>query len=121
MPRVRKLIAGTGNTILESNSVLRFLKPDLAISVLDPGVADFKASALRYLDRVDAIVMPSGSESAAVPWDGISAAMLARKLRFVFNTPSYCPEELANWVRKRLGAVAQVRPSRIAFGAHHVP
>ena len=30
------------------------------VSVLDPGVADFKASALRYLDRADAVVVPQG-------------------------------------------------------------
>ena len=102
MPRVRKLIAGAGNIIIESNSVLRFLKPDLALSVLDPGVADFKASALRYLDRVDAVVMPAGSQAASVPWDGVSAAMLARKRRFEFVAPSYCSAELAGWVRESL-------------------
>ena len=36
MPRVRKLIAESENTILESNSVLRFLQPDLSLAVLDP-------------------------------------------------------------------------------------
>ena len=51
MPRVRREIAGAENVILESNSVLRFLRPDVFISVLDAGVADFKESAKRYLDR----------------------------------------------------------------------
>src|SRR5579864_7123497 len=51
MPRIRTVIAQDENVILESNSVLRFLQPDLYAAVLDPGVADFKASALRYLDR----------------------------------------------------------------------
>src|SRR6202042_364210 len=50
MPRLRALMAAAENVIIESNSVLRFLKPDVFISVLDPGVADFKPSALRYLD-----------------------------------------------------------------------
>jgi hypothetical protein len=43
MPRVRALLAGAGNAIVESNSVLRFLQPDLSLSVLDPGISDFKA------------------------------------------------------------------------------
>ena len=105
MPNVRKLIAGAVNTIIESNSVLRFLKPDLALSVLDPGVADFKASALRYLDRVDALLLPSsaGAESA---WEGVSAQLLARKPRFGFTAPEYCPPELARFVRERLRALA---------------
>ena len=39
MPRVRKLIAESENIILESNSVLRFLQPDLSLAVLDPTIA----------------------------------------------------------------------------------
>ena len=104
MPRVRKLIAGAGNIILESNSVLRFLKPDLALSVLDPGRADFKASALRYLDRVDAVIMPSGSEATPAPWKGFSSALLSRTQRFEFVPPNYCSFELADWGRQRLSA-----------------
>ena len=61
MPRVRKLIAEAENIILESNSVLRFLQPDLSLAVLDPTIADFKPSALRYLDRVDALIVPAGT------------------------------------------------------------
>ena len=47
MPRIRKELAGAGNAIVESNSILRFLRPDCFISVLDPGVRDFKESAKR--------------------------------------------------------------------------
>ena len=117
MPRVRKLIAGAGNSIIESNSVLRFLQPDLALSVLDPNVADFKPSAMRYLDRVDAVVMPAGSEAVRAPWEGVSAATLARKRRFGFAAPEYCSAELAGWVRERMrglaGEAAPAAPLRI--------
>src|SRR5580692_9974971 len=61
MPRVRALLAESENVIVESNSVLRFLQPDVSLSVLDPAVKDFKASALRYLDRVDALIVPAGA------------------------------------------------------------
>ena len=40
--KIRALLAGAENVILESNSVLRFLKPDLYLSVVDARVADFK-------------------------------------------------------------------------------
>ncbi len=99
MPRVRKLIAGAENVILESNSVLRFLKPDLALSVLDPSVEDFKPSALRFLDRVDALVMPAAAGVGSA-WEGVSAQLLARKPRFVFTAPVYCPEALVAFVRE---------------------
>ena len=103
MPRVRKLLAESATTIVESNSVLRFLKPDLALSVLDPGVADFKPSALRFLDRVDALVMPSGRESDDA-WTGVSPHLVRGKPRFFFEVPEYCPPALVAYVRERLGA-----------------
>ena len=107
MPRVRKLIASTDNVILESNSVLRFLKPDLALSVLDPSVEDFKPSALRFLDRVDALVMPATAGKGSA-WEGVSAQLMARKPRFVFNAPVYCPEALVAFVREAIAKTASV-------------
>ena len=111
MPKVRKLIASAGNIILESNSVLRFLRPDLALSVLDPSVEDFKPSALRFLDRVDALVMPVHARDAdrnSATWAGVSAQLVARKPKFYFEAPAYCTAELAAFVRERLGPVAAV-------------
>ena len=102
MPRVRKLIEGAGNIIVESNSVLRFLKPDLALSVLDPTVADFKPSALRYLDRVNAVVMPAAAQTEQAVWQGISPQLIERKPRFIFTAPDYCPATLVDFVREAL-------------------
>ncbi len=42
MPRVRQELASAENAILESNSMMRFLRPDLYITVLDAATADFK-------------------------------------------------------------------------------
>ena len=100
MPRVRALIGGAENVIIESNSVLRFLKPDVFVSVLDPAVADFKASALKYLDRADAVVMPAGSDAA---WAGVSAGLVARARRFDMPVGGYCSAELVEFVRSSLG------------------
>ena len=54
MPRIRKEMALAENVVIESNSILRFLRPNVYLSVLDPGTADFKESARLYLDRADA-------------------------------------------------------------------
>ena len=105
MPRVRKLIASAENVILESNSVLRFLKPDLALSVLDPAVEDFKPSALRFLDRVDALVMPSTAGEGSA-WAGVSAQLILRKPKFLFTAPAYCPEALVAYVREAMTKTA---------------
>jgi hypothetical protein len=104
MPRLRALLAESENAIVESNSVLRFLQPDVSLSVLDPAVADFKPSALRYLDRVDALVMPAGA-GFAPGWGGVSLRMIEEKPRFEFVAPEYCTAELAAFVESRLGAL----------------
>ena len=43
--------------IVESNSLLQFLKPSLYFSVIDPSKEDFKDSARAALDRADALVL----------------------------------------------------------------
>jgi len=104
MPRVRALLAESENAIVESNSVLRFLQPDVSLNVLDPGVEDFKASALRYLDRVDALVVPKGAVFIE-GWGGVSLRMIQCKRRFEFAAPEYCTPELTGFVEDRLGAL----------------
>jgi molybdopterin-guanine dinucleotide biosynthesis protein len=104
MPRVRALLAESENVIVESNSVLRFLQPDVSLSVLDPAVKDFKASALRYLDRVDALIVPAGAMFVE-GWGGVSLRTIERKRRFEFVAPEYCTAGLVGFVEERLGAL----------------
>src|SRR5437763_14444866 len=42
MPSLRRQIARAENVIVESNSVMRFLRPDVYLTVLDYATADFK-------------------------------------------------------------------------------
>ena len=106
LPRVRKLIAEAENIIIESNSVLRFLQPDLSLAVLDPTIADFKPSALRYLDRVDALVVPVGTTHDSLTaslWPGVSPQLLARKPLFFTHPPTdYMPDGLAAFVARTI-------------------
>jgi hypothetical protein len=107
MPRVRQLLAAakdaSGNVIVESNSVLRFLKPDVSLSVLDPGVSDFKESAKRYLDRVDAVIVPAGAVFGE-EWSGVSAKVVMTRRRFEFSAPDYCSDALIRFVREAMQA-----------------
>jgi len=100
MPRFRKELAGAENVILESNSVMRFLRPDLYITVLDAANPDFKASAKEYLDRADAIVLHNHSGQAA--WTNISLKPVARKPIFRIAPPPYVTPELIEFVRQKL-------------------
>jgi hypothetical protein len=104
MPRLRALLAESENVLVESNSVLRFLQPDVSLSVLDPAIEDFKPSALRYLDRVDALVVPAGA-AFTEGWGGVSLRTIGRKRRFEFVAPEYCTAALSGFVEERLGAL----------------
>jgi molybdopterin-guanine dinucleotide biosynthesis protein len=101
MPRVRAEISRADNVVLESNSVLRFLKPDFYLAVLDPGIADFKRSALRYLDRADAVLL-SGTAGQGPTWAGVSPSLIANARAFRIKAPEYWSEELEQYVRARL-------------------
>jgi hypothetical protein len=101
MPRVRRLLAEAQNVIVESNSVLRFLQPDLSLSVLDPSVKDFKGSAMRYLDRVDGLIVPQGAVFGD-GWEGVSQRLVEGKRRFESVAPVYCGLDLVEFVVERL-------------------
>ncbi len=64
MPTVRRKLAESGNVILESNSILKFVRPDLYLTVLDPATADFKKSAQEFLDRADAVILHENAGKA---------------------------------------------------------
>jgi hypothetical protein len=106
MPRVRQEIAKAENASVESNSVLRFLHPDVFVSVLDPETKDFKESAKRYLDRADAIVLV-GNGLARPAWDGVSLRLIEHAQRFSGGPGAYCSAELAEFVRDRMSAGIQ--------------
>ncbi len=103
MPRIYAEIAAAPNAILESNSVLDFLQPDLCLTVLNPAVSDFKDSARRFLPRADAI-LSSGPEGAAMSL--ALEPVLRAKPRFAVAPPHWIPDGLADFVRSRLAAVS---------------
>ncbi len=101
MPRLRKELAGAENAILESNSVMRFLRPDLYLTVLDSATTDFKASAKEYLDRADAVILHDASDHVA--WTNISLKPVAGKPVFHISPPPYVTADLIEFVRQKIG------------------
>jgi hypothetical protein len=100
MPRVRKELAGAENAILESNSVMRFLRPDLYLTVLDTATADFKTSAQEFLDRADAAILHDSSPGVA--WTNVSLKPVATKPTFHIRPPQYVTPELIEFVRNTI-------------------
>jgi hypothetical protein len=102
MPRIRKELASAENAVIESNSIMRFLRPDVYLSVLDPGTADFKDSARLYLDRADAVLVPRG-EVGRPEWKGVSLKLLEGTRVLTIEPPEYCTAEVVDFLAERLG------------------
>lgn len=100
LPSIRKLLGDSENAILESNSILKFLRPDIYLTVLDPATADFKQSAQEFLDRADAIVMHHST--ANVSWQGVSLRPVVGRPVFYIQPPEYVTPEIAEFIRGKL-------------------
>ena len=100
MPTLRRRLEGARNVILESNSVLKFLRPDLYLTVLNPETADFKNSAREFLDRADAAILHETPDSPA--WQAVSLKPLAGRPTFRITPPPYVTPEIAEFVRSSL-------------------
>jgi hypothetical protein len=101
MPRVRKILASTQHVIVESNSILRFIKPDLYLTVLDPQTEDFKTSAQTYLDRADAVLLHA-NDSDKPAWKQVSLKPVIDRPTFTIHPPNYVTPEVVEFVRSRL-------------------
>ena len=104
MPRVRQILASTKNVIIESNSILRFLKPDLYLTVLDPATADFKSSAQEFLDRSDAVLLHSTENFAGSAWTNVSLKPVIDRPMFQIRPSNYVTPEIVDFIRARLGS-----------------
>ncbi len=106
MPRVRQLLAGSENAMIESNSVIGFIRPELYLTVLDHATADFKDSARLFLDRADALLLHRDSAALPPNWKGVPQALLNDKPVFHITHQQYVTDEVLEFVRKRLDSAA---------------
>jgi hypothetical protein len=100
VPAIRRRPAESENVILESNSILKFVRPDVYLTVLDPATADFKKSAQQFLDLADAVILHQGNSQAA--WRGVSLKPVARRPIFHIEPPAYVTKEVVDFVRRKL-------------------
>jgi hypothetical protein len=108
MPLLRKALHEVGDAdqstparvILESNTLLQFLKPSLYLIVLDPSRADFKESARLQMDRASAFVLrqPLQAADSAVAWAGFPMQLLRGKPQFLQREGEPVPQALLDQV-----------------------
>jgi hypothetical protein len=102
MPALRQRLQCARNIIIESNSVLKFLRPDLYLTVLDPGTEDFKNSAREFLDRASAVILHQAQPGSA--WHGVSMKPVAGRPIFRITPPLYVTPEIVEFVRSAAAA-----------------
>lgn len=103
MPRIRKEITQAENVLIESNSILRFLRPSLYLAVLQPAERDFKSSALRYLDRADALFFSGRFDGLQnTRWPGVNSSLISKKKAFSMHEADL-DRDAAIWIRERIG------------------
>jgi hypothetical protein len=102
LPAIERRIAGAENVIMESNSIIRFLRPDLYLTVLDTATADFKDSAREFLDRADGIILHRNG--ADPEWDSVSLKNADNRPTFLIEPPNYVTPEIVSFVREHLTA-----------------
>jgi hypothetical protein len=102
---VTKILAQGENTIVESNSILELVQPDLFLMLLDFGCEDFKPSSLRFMDRADAFVVIDRGINAPL-WEGVASGLWDHKPQFLVKPPRYVTPQLAEFVISRLAAAS---------------
>lgn len=108
MPDLERKIAEAENVIMESNSILRFKRPDIYLTVLDAANQDFKVSAREFLDKADAVIL---HKNDAVPnWEFVRMDRVEGKPTFLIQPPPYVTPEIVEFVRERLLALKTVGP-----------
>ncbi|MFQ5695763.1 MAG: hypothetical protein ACE5HB_07225, partial [Terriglobia bacterium] len=98
---LRRRMGAARNVILESNSVLHFLRPDIYIPVLDFSESDFKDSARLFLDRADAYLLQAPLPPRPA-WDDVSLKALAARPVFLAWPGRLCTPALAEFIRERV-------------------
>jgi hypothetical protein len=99
MPRVRQILAGAGNSIIESNSVLGHIEPDLYLTVLNTYTKDFKESAEKFLKKADAVLLQGNGGPA---WERVKLPEVPDRPIFTISPPKYLSAEVVDFVRAHL-------------------
>jgi hypothetical protein len=97
--------------IVESNSLLQFLKPTLYFAVVDPAKEDFKESARAAFDRADALVIRGAGDElqGTMPaWVKLPSRLLRERPSVSQREGQPLPEPLHVLVQRALEGAASV-------------
>lgn len=102
---IHKIIAHSENVIVESNSIVELVRPDVFLMVLDFSCEDFKPSSLRFLNRADAFLVIDHGINAPL-WEDVARGMWDGKPQFLIKPPAYVNAAVVDFVKSKLSASA---------------
>jgi hypothetical protein len=103
---LHKILAQSENTIVESNSVVGLVQPDVFLMLLDFSCQDFKPSSLQFMDRADAFVVIDRGINVPL-WEDIARGLLDQKPQFLIKPPNYVTAAVAGFVKSRLSTTVR--------------
>jgi hypothetical protein len=106
LPGLLKALEGEEHVIIESNSILAFLKPTVFLFVIDESRQELKASARQFLSRADALVRVGPAVKPGI-WPGISLPMPEDKPVFPVSAGGWSNPALSRFVRERLASAGE--------------
>lgn len=98
IPALETELNRAGHAIIESNSVVRFILPDVYFVVLDPANPDVKESAHQFLEAADGVIL--NQHGAASLQNEIT--IRSDKRMFRIKPPNYVTPEMVEFVRRRM-------------------
>ncbi len=100
--KLRPALESSPFLIIESNSILQYIQPDIYVLVLKYDVEEFKDSARNTLGRAHAIVAVNYRSATPPPWKGVPPEALTGIPLFPTEDPARIPAGLLDLVRSRL-------------------
>jgi hypothetical protein len=103
VPELLETLAGDEHVIIESNSIMEFVQPALYLLVVGEGEQELKATARRFLGRVDAWVrvMSPGAPDAGPPSEGPPPEFAAQPV-FTVSAGEWWNAALGRFIAERV-------------------
>jgi hypothetical protein len=101
---IRKILDQSANVIVESNSIVELVQPNVFLMLMDFSCEDFKPSSMRFLDRADGFVVIDRGINVPL-WQDVARGMWDGKPHFLVKPPAYVTPALADFVRLKLASV----------------
>jgi molybdopterin-guanine dinucleotide biosynthesis protein len=103
---LHKILGQSENVIVESNSVMELVQPDVFLMLLDFSCQDFKPSSLRFMDRADAFLVIDHGINVPL-WEDIARGLWDQKPQFPVKPPTYVTAAVSAFVKSRFSATVR--------------